>query len=586
MISRRDLLLAVAGVLSLAGCAKIPRSGPVARVSQSPQPTSNPGVQTSVQPPARGASIDDIVQGFMLAMSSYQADYQVARQFLTKQAAKDWHPEVGVSIYEDGHRPVVDADGTAALAAPLVGTLDQVGRFTPSQSSVNHDFHAVRQDGEWRIANAPKGLLMSEYSFGRGYEPLPVYFLNAEGSTLVPELVHLPGSTWSPTGAITALLAGPSPWSRPAVLSALPPDTKSTVASVAIDRDGIAEVSLTAPISALNNPARERVAAQVVWTLAPFEVTGVRITVNGAPWQMPRADAEQVVRAADFTSFLPVDERPPGPILAVQHHKVGRITETGSVQFVPIAGPFGQGSWGAEPGQLDAAASLNTIAVVSKDRKQLWVATGSDVPAVRASGANFTRPQVLNDGTVWVVGQLGSAADKSVRLIRVSPNGAVTSMRLKGLPSGAVSAFRLSPDRTRMAVILTSGQKSQLGMMRLAGTDTIVVDGWAPMPAGGSSNRLADPVDLGWVSATTMVVLSATKTDSRTSAYWVSADGATVDSIGSDLLDSEPIRVAASPRLLGTSAVILAKNGVLWRFEDRSRWTSVLGDLTAVAQPG
>lgn len=583
MIDRRALLLAAGSGLALAGCASIPESGPVVRVSQSPQPTSNPGVGISVEPPAPGASIENIVDSFLLAMAAYQPDDQVARQFLTKDAAKTWKPDAGVVIYEDYHRPNF-AEEAAALSAPMVGTLDGIGRFTPSQAAVNHDFAMQKQDGQWRIGQAPQGLLMSQYNFVRYFQAVTVHFLNGDGTVLVPQAVHLPRATATPTSAIAALLAGPAPWSRPAVLTALPSDTKSSVASVSLDRDGIAEVSLSAQISALNNAARERVAAQIVWTLEPFEVQGVRITVNGSAWQVSRAHADGTVHASDFTGYLPVQDRAVGPVLALRRGVVGRITDTPDENFVAIAGPFGTEKWGDRPGQIDATANLASVAVVNADRTTLWVWTGA-TPQARVRGTNLTRPQVMADGSVWVIGNLDEG-DGRPRLLRVGANGGVTTMALGGLGSGKVTSFRISPDRTQLALVLAVNKTTQLGMMRISGTEQLIVDGWRPMPAGGSDNRLNNPVDVAWGGAAELVIVSSTRSDTRVSVYLVSSDGARVESIGPPITEAEPQRAAATPRQVGTSAVILTKDGVMWRFEDRSRWVSVMGSVSAIAQPG
>ena len=95
---------ALVAVALLAGCATVPTSGPVDR--HTPQATGvNSGVRIDPLPPADGASPLLVVEGFLHAMSVYQPDYAVARQYLTPSASAAWHPESGVQVYADGVPP-------------------------------------------------------------------------------------------------------------------------------------------------------------------------------------------------------------------------------------------------------------------------------------------------------------------------------------------------------------------------------------------------------------------------------------------------------------------------------------------------
>ena len=53
------------------------------------------------------------------------------------------------------------------------------------------DFGLVKENGEWRIDNPPKGLMVAEYSFSRFYQAYSVYFIG-NGDLAGAERIYLP----------------------------------------------------------------------------------------------------------------------------------------------------------------------------------------------------------------------------------------------------------------------------------------------------------------------------------------------------------------------------------------------------------
>ncbi|MFJ2115034.1 hypothetical protein ACIOEX_24585, partial [Streptomyces sp. NPDC087850] len=74
----------------LAGCASIPDSGDVEPVKASPQGESQ--VRVYAVPPRDKAQPDEIVDGFLEAMTSDDPDFAMARKYLTKNASAFWQP--------------------------------------------------------------------------------------------------------------------------------------------------------------------------------------------------------------------------------------------------------------------------------------------------------------------------------------------------------------------------------------------------------------------------------------------------------------------------------------------------------------
>ena len=160
--------LMLAAILLLTGCSGVPTTGPVERVSADPGHI-NSGVEIAPAPPGSNASPIEVVEGFLHAQASWQPNYQVARAYLTPQAALSWRPEAGVRVYAEGNT-VVATDSAAMLRAPVVGTLDAVGAYRQATGVLDHDFGLVQDaQGRWRIGNPPEWLTISEYLFASAF---------------------------------------------------------------------------------------------------------------------------------------------------------------------------------------------------------------------------------------------------------------------------------------------------------------------------------------------------------------------------------------------------------------------------------
>ncbi|CAI9410887.1 GerMN domain-containing protein [Aestuariimicrobium sp. T2.26MG-19.2B] len=583
MIRRRDLFALVPVALAASGCATIATSGPVTRISQTPLEQNSQGVDIAPLPPSRGGNTEVILAGFLTAMATPTPGYQVARQYLTEGAAKSWKPDSGAVIYDPQDHPPITTDKSAVITAPLVGQVDGQGRFVPGQGTLQHDFGMQRVGGQWRIGNPPEGLLLAHTLFTRYYSPITIWFLSADSSMLAPQLVHVPDTAANPSRALDALLAGPSTWLGQAVGTALPAEAKGST-TVSIDSDGLALVNLSTQLNVLSEGARTRAAAQIVTTLTEFDqVQAVRLQAGGQVWQIPRASDPTRIRRSDFDSYQPVEQRAASDLVVVRDQVVGRIVEGGSPEFTPISGAFGGRSWGGVPGNVDVGPDLGTVVVVNVARTEVWTTQfGSDQATRRVTATQLCRPQVMLDGTVWSIGTI----EGQPTLLRMTLDGQVHRFLVKDLPVGTVSAFRISPDRTTMALIVESGKTRVLGLVRLRGTETITVDGWLEMPVTTTSGRLENPRDVGWAEPATLVVLSPTAQDSRTSVWSVSADGALVEALGPSASDIEPVSLSATPRRQGVTAVIRGNDNRVWRFEDRFRWRLVVGGVTSAVLPG
>ena len=108
---------------------------------------------------------------------------------------------------------------------------------------------------------------------------------------------------------------------------------------------------------------------------------------------------------------------------------------------------------------------------IALERDGDWRAHGG----VRAR--NLLRPQFSGFDELWAVS--GSGRDQQISVHTADEEIEVSAKKVLG--KGEVTAFRISPDGARIALIRKSGDRSQLGIARIRrAADKITVDGGGP----------------------------------------------------------------------------------------------------------
>lgn len=570
--------------LVLSGCADIPTTGPVVEAER-PGGAPEISVEVAAEEPVAGASPRTVVEGYLQAMATYQQGYAIARLYLASDVRDSWRPDDGVMVYEDGYG-VTSTPESAALEAPLLGRVAPEGAFRHSSERLAHDFHMVRDvDGEWRIHNPPDGLLISSYLFDTFYRSLNVYYYDPGWTTVVPDPIFLPEGNQTPTALWQALLRGPTDWLMPAVVTAIPAETRLNVQSAFVDSGNVVEVSLDESVAALVDEQRSRMAGQVVWTLRQIpEVVGVRFLMNGAPYAVPEA-VDGVVGIQAF-AWLDPSRTQPGPVSmfgATPDGIVSVIDSARGAQVTPVPGPPG-----SLPG-VDALAvsrAADRIAVVAGDATSLRLGPLTDeMPPEVMTGTGLLRPQFVRgrEQEMWTIRDGDDGGQVAHRIVGDS----VETVQAPAFHDARVETFRISPDGVRVAAVRRTPEgRLELGLARVQRSlPDIVIDGWQSIPlADATAGESGQAVDVGWLGPTTLIVLAGHDGRHPVKPYRVEINAASIDEIGQpDNWQAQT--VASAPRGAGGRALVVGRSGT-WRYEADYRWPLLTRGLVAAAYAG
>jgi len=476
-----QLLAAAVLPFALSACALIATSGPVERVDEPAVGMGAPQVDRQPMPPVHDGTPDQIVNGFLMAVSSGSATrFTVARQYLTQQAAQDWNPTESVTVFDSSRGGLNVTEESATLKSPVLGRIDTDGHYqSVNEAEFAHDFKMTMDiNGQWRIGDPGLGILISKYTFEQAFRAVPVYFFDAAFDRFVIENLYMNWADATVTTTMEGLLKGPSAWLSGAAESAIPPQTRLSVGSVPVSGTGVAQISLTQQVLGLSETQKVQMVSQMLMTLQAFPgVTGLRIDVGGIPLSVRGQGEDGAVRLDAVPAYQPVDQPASQDVFGLlENGTVVRVPATAEALARPIPGPLGGTEWGDVPTQIAVGSDGTRLALVSA--ASLW--TGSTVsgqPANKMLDAlGLTRPQITDTET-WVISAGETDADPP-RIWSISPSGTVQPPQsLTELAGATVKAFRVAPDRTRIAVVASVEGQDVLGLLRIRSRSPLTVDG-------------------------------------------------------------------------------------------------------------
>ncbi|RIQ15684.1 LpqB family beta-propeller domain-containing protein [Jiangella rhizosphaerae] len=581
MRSRAVLAVAVlAGAAVVAGCSEIPTSGPVldAGAVGSQQDEQNRYVEVIEAPPLPGMTPVQIVDGFIAAMASYQPGYETARQYLTEEAAADWDPSAGVTVYYEATPPTEPVGpNTVHVRTTPRGQVGARGAFREAVPGTRGDFDLQLEqvDGEWRIANPPPGILISDFNFEREYQARNVYFFDPGFEVLVPDVVFLPRTANDATATLLArqVLSGPTEWLEPAVATAFRPETELAVDAVPVS-NGVATVDLSADAALAGPDERERMVAQLAWTLGVLpEVEKVEVLADKLPLVQ---DEPLSPRDPPLSAYDPAVLRSETPLYAIGETGVVSVSDG---ELAPVRGPLGEQA-GVREVAVNRAA--NRGVVISGDGTTIQAASFGEGEPIDTlyQGVDLVSPAWDRTGLVWAV-------DHGVEghgIVVVRPDGQPVAVSAPDL-TGDVGRLAVSPDGTRVALIV-DGEAMVANVIRDPDNDaTIVIDQPQSIGADGVARDVAwSSSSPSWSAADTVVILLETESG---------ADGTTtVQPYDAALSGQETLPRGGLPAgdalHVGAAAglpVVLESDGVLYMQRSSNAWTEI-GPARSPAYPG
>ncbi|MGH1563400.1 LpqB family beta-propeller domain-containing protein [Mumia sp. DW29H23] len=570
------VLLALATVL--AGCVSIPDQGPV-RTVEGGRPEQVSPARFRPAGPVDGASPNEIVNGFLQAMMASPVRYDIARRFLTKGASEDWRPRDSVTVYSQTSVSLPEArTGGESVAVDLVreAVLTDQGRFTvPASREERLDLTLVLEDEQWRIADPPPGAMIKQDFFEDYYDSLNSYFFDAAGKQLVAEPVHLPDDENLPTYLVSSVLKGP----RGAVggqARTFLPDTWALARPVEIDDEGVAVIRFDGSDSGMPLDDRERLSAQLVWSLRQVPtVTGVEILLGDRAISLP--NTPQVQRLDTWTQYDPAADRSTQLFAMME----GRLVVVGRTSTSPFAG-----TWGTEPVRSeDFRVSLDAerIALVNDGRRVVRVSPLAGEPQLVTvrQGTDLLRPSWDEAGRLWTVDRTAAGSQLTVGPTDAAPR----AIALGPLAKGRVTGFELSPDGARF-----------LATARVGGSDGLYVGAIRYDPETGEVIGLVDigeiptPADTGvplsaaWRTSTSIALLAqANERAPQVTLVAIDSSSPVTGAVQVGLLPQDSARQVLAAGLVSAPVYVLDAEGLLWTQNNDGRWQQAEGDPVSTA---
>ncbi|MEV5373387.1 LpqB family beta-propeller domain-containing protein [Streptomyces albogriseolus] len=485
----RTVAYAACGAVLLAGCASMPDSGDLRGVESTPRKDTQ--VRVYAMPPSDDATPAQIVQGFLEALTSDDADYKTARQYLTPEASKYWRPEQSTTVLSDGPGARADREpreDSTALTYTLTGTkfatVDAQQAYAPASGQYSELVRLVKDDksGQWRIDAVPQGVVMGKSDFQRNYTSFNKYYfasnVDVNGSSLpmaVADPVYVRRHVDPTTRMVRSLISGPTSWLDPVVRSSFPTGTqlRKGAGPLTPDDRGTLTVPLNDRASEIGTGRCEEMAAQLLFTLRGLSpaVEEVELRTDGGQLCSLTQDGAETVATRGALN------QPDHLYFLDREHKLVRIA-AGSAGADPEAAPgaLGQGEQGLR--SVAVARDERMAAGVGLNGQELFVsalAQGATLgePVLRSQGKTeqdrLTPPSWDAQGGLWVADR-----DPARPGLYLLPQGADQPLQVRtpGL-EGRIRAVRVAADGVRIALVVEKGDERSLlvGRIERSGPD-------------------------------------------------------------------------------------------------------------------
>jgi hypothetical protein len=541
----KQKFLAVLLLASLTGCATLPVSGPVRIGPDLEPPSDSTSFYYSPATPVDGASETEILAGFLAAGTAPQNDYAIAREYLSETIRATWNPNQELLIQKSTPQVTLTDSGTAFVEVEVTARVDANGRYEtlPAGSTRTLEYTFSEQAGQIRISSAPDVTIVIRPVFDVVFRSYSVYFLDHAKSALVPELRWFPANPATGTKLVNALLAGPSDWLKPAVVSAIPAGTVLSLDAVTVQEEvALVDLSARALVASLSD--RSLMKAQLVATLSQLPtITEVAISIERSAQDIP--DSE-----------LQVSSGPSGTMVAWGEDGLKAVSGAAADE-IPAGISFFSSR---DVTNLALSASASKIAA-STSTGVIETALDNPGAAVKLLDARTNLTAVHYDrlGKLWLV---------SGSQVSVDANPLSASW----LSGQSITAFALSPEGSRAAMIVDRGATNQVVL-------TSVVRNQAGTPIELASPialaaELSNPTLVSWFDQVTLSILTSQSDSSNVALVEIGGGTRLVQG----LADAKSLVALGD----GTAMYLLKDTGELFTYRG-SFWASIASSVSAIA---
>lgn len=493
-------ILAVGLLGALAACGGIPTSGSVHAGDPFTDEPLSDFVFIPVGP-TKDADQQGILDGFIAAFTGPQGDYATAREFLSSESKKEWDPRQSVLIRTGVPTSRTIDSTTMEYSFTATAQLDQFGAYTtgtPATQALHFQF--VKEDGQWRISQAPPGIVLGESTFLTIFSKHALYFYDLSLQYLVPDERWFPGGTTA-TRVVSALLAGPPEWLKGAVVSQFPDGTRLMPGTTVTVDSTVAQVDLTTEAAAADARQRRLMQLQLAESLSTVSgIAGVEVSVAGSLLSIDSGGSD--IPVAQRT----VDSRP----LVLADGQFGYLSGGEITRIDQLSAKIEA----LEPRAATVGVRGTAAAVLAADG--VYVARTTQAPVLRVdSRPGLIAPSFDDFGYIWSVpGQ--------------DPN-AIVAFDLEGnphpvavsLPAGAtIVSLDVALDNSRVAILLQTAAGPRLvvaAILRDPAQDYIPTSIGAPVIDALIASETA--IDATWVDRFSVATLTSTDGDAIVASY-------------------------------------------------------------------
>ncbi|MDX3839906.1 LpqB family beta-propeller domain-containing protein [Streptomyces europaeiscabiei] len=576
----------------------MPDSGDMRDVESTPRQDSK--VRVFALPPADDAEPQEIVQGFLEALTSDDLEYETARKYLTGKALKEWDPGESTTVLAEAPTPYTPVTGEGPdtdeyryeLSGKNVARVDGQHAYRPTSGEYRQTVHLtrVKDTKQWRIDQLPPGVVLGRSDFERNYKSINKYYFTSAAQSGEPGTVADPVYVRSQVDPVTQvvrdLLKGPTRWLNPVARTSFPSGTalkKGTRALTPDDQNRLV-VPLNKKADRVSDSRCEEMAAQLLFTLQDYMPTGVDEVElqgsTGAQLCVFREGQTGVVAAHGFGKSAAYEYFIDGD------HKLVRLSERDSLT-TPAAVP---GALGEGEKQLRSAAvsrGEDRAAGVSADGSDLYVTpltAGGTLgdPVLHSSGATakdrLTTPSWDGRGDLWVADR----DPKNARLLVLADGmGEPLEVRTPNL-DGRIEAVRVAADGVRVALILESKGKRALYIGRIerdadAESTTVSI-----VELRSVTQDLEDVTAMSWAGDSQLVVVGREPGGVQQMRY-VRVDGSPTPGSGPSALTG--VEEIAASEDESQPLVAHSADGIV-RLSPGAQWQTVVKEGLAPVYPG